>query len=64
LIERARETITRVDLAFVVGNHADVMGETETDVLIVRPESVDEYGGSKTGLGARVADELAEELDA
>jgi len=62
LVERARETLERVGLAFVVGNHADVMGEAETEVLLVRSDSVEEYVGSKAGLGARVADELASEL--
>src|SRR6056297_1427629 len=62
LVDRARETLERVGLSFVVGNHADVMGEAETEVLVVRSDSVDEYAGSKAGLGARVADELADEL--
>ncbi|MFD1587205.1 bifunctional phosphopantothenoylcysteine decarboxylase/phosphopantothenate--cysteine ligase CoaBC [Halorientalis brevis] len=62
LVDRARDTLERVGLSFVVGNHADVMGEAETEVLLVRSDSVDEYAGSKAGLGARVADELASEL--
>ncbi|WP_136717895.1 bifunctional phosphopantothenoylcysteine decarboxylase/phosphopantothenate--cysteine ligase CoaBC [Halorientalis salina] len=59
LVERARETMDRAGLAFVVGNHADVMGETETTVLLVGDDSVEEYAGSKAGLGGRVAEELA-----
>jgi phosphopantothenoylcysteine decarboxylase/phosphopantothenate--cysteine ligase len=62
LVERARERLSRSGLAFVVANSADVMGEAETRVLFVRGDSVDEYEGSKAGLGARVAAELAAEL--
>ena len=62
LIERARETMERADLSFVVGNRADVMGEAETRALVIRRDGSDEYAGSKAGLGARVADELATEL--
>ncbi|AQL41747.1 DNA/pantothenate metabolism flavoprotein [Halorientalis sp. IM1011] len=62
LIERARETMDRAGLAFVVGNRADVMGEAETRALVIREDGSDEYAGSKAGLGARVAEELAVEL--
>jgi len=62
LIERARETMERADLSFVVGNHADVMGEAETRALVIRRDGSDEYAGSKAGLGAHVAAELAAEL--
>jgi len=62
LIQRARETIARADLAFVVGNQADVMGEDETRAHVIRPGSVETYDGDKAGLGARVAEELATEL--
>ncbi|SDF85413.1 bifunctional phosphopantothenoylcysteine decarboxylase/phosphopantothenate--cysteine ligase CoaBC [Halorientalis regularis] len=62
LVERARETMNRADLSFVVGNRADVMGEAETRALVIRRDGSDEYAGSKAGLGARVADELAREL--
>jgi phosphopantothenoylcysteine decarboxylase/phosphopantothenate--cysteine ligase len=61
MVTKARETLERVDLAFVVANDASVMGEAETRALFVRPDSVDEYRGDKGGLGARVADELAPE---
>ena len=64
LIERARETLRRAGLAFVVANRADVMGEAETAVLLVREDAADDYAGSKSGLGARVAEELAAELGA
>ncbi|WP_424019511.1 bifunctional phosphopantothenoylcysteine decarboxylase/phosphopantothenate--cysteine ligase CoaBC [Halorientalis pallida] len=62
LVERARETMERADLSFVVGNRADVMGEAETEALVIRRDGTDEYAGGKAGLGARVAEELATEL--
>jgi phosphopantothenoylcysteine decarboxylase/phosphopantothenate--cysteine ligase len=62
LVERARETMDRANLSFVVGNRADVMGETETKALVIRQGGTDEYAGSKAGLGVRVAQELATEL--
>jgi len=62
LVARANELIDRADLAFVVANDASVMGEIETRALIVRPEAASEYAGSKSGLGRRVAEELADEL--
>jgi phosphopantothenoylcysteine decarboxylase/phosphopantothenate--cysteine ligase len=61
MVTKARETLERADLAFVVANDASVMGGAETRALFVRPDSVDEYRGDKGGLGARVADELAPE---
>jgi phosphopantothenoylcysteine decarboxylase/phosphopantothenate--cysteine ligase len=61
MVTKARETLERADLAFVVANDASVIGEAETRALFVRPDSVDEYRGDKGGLGARVADELAPE---
>jgi len=61
LVERARETLNRSDLAFVVANDASVMGEAETRVLLVRADGVHEYEGSKQGLGLHVAEELATE---
>ncbi|WP_135830086.1 bifunctional phosphopantothenoylcysteine decarboxylase/phosphopantothenate--cysteine ligase CoaBC [Halorussus halobius] len=62
MVERARETLRRADLAFVVANDASVMGDSETRTLFVRPNSVREYRGSKAELGRRVAEELADEL--
>ncbi|MFC7068258.1 bifunctional phosphopantothenoylcysteine decarboxylase/phosphopantothenate--cysteine ligase CoaBC [Halobaculum lipolyticum] len=59
LVERARETLDRAGLAFVVANDADVMGAEETRALIVRRDGADEYAGSKLGLGLRVAAEIA-----
>jgi phosphopantothenoylcysteine decarboxylase/phosphopantothenate--cysteine ligase len=62
LVERARETLERVGLAFVVGNHASVMGEEETRVLVVRADSTREFEGSKSELGRLVAEELSDEI--
>ncbi|MFB6172710.1 MAG: bifunctional phosphopantothenoylcysteine decarboxylase/phosphopantothenate--cysteine ligase CoaBC [Haloarculaceae archaeon] len=62
LVEKARETLERAGLSFVVGNNANVMGEAETRVLLVGADDVREYEGSKDGLGVRVATDLAAEL--
>jgi phosphopantothenoylcysteine decarboxylase/phosphopantothenate--cysteine ligase len=62
MVAAARETLERVDLAFVVANDASVMGAAETRTLFVRPDDVGEFEGSKDALGARVAAELAAEL--
>ena len=57
--ERIRD---RVGLAFVVANDASVMGDEETRALLVGRDGPHEYVGDKDGLGARVADELADVL--
>jgi len=62
MVERARSLRDRVELAFVVANDATVMGDDETRALVVG-ETTETYAGPKAGLGARVADELAAELD-
>ncbi|SDZ81040.1 phosphopantothenoylcysteine decarboxylase / phosphopantothenate--cysteine ligase [Haloplanus vescus] len=62
MVERARSLRDRVDLAFVVANDATVMGDDETRALVVG-ETTETYAGPKAGLGARVADDLAAELD-
>jgi len=62
LVERARETLERVGLAFVVGNHAGVMGGEETRAVLVRADTIREFEGSKSALGRLVAEELAGEL--
>ncbi len=59
MIREARELLDRVGLVFVVANAASVMGAAETQAYLVRPESVQEFTGSKTGLGALIAEELA-----
>jgi phosphopantothenoylcysteine decarboxylase/phosphopantothenate--cysteine ligase len=62
LIEQARETLARADLAFVVANDASVMGDETTRVLFVRADSTEEHRGTKTEIGGHVADALLEEL--
>jgi len=62
VVEQSRSLLERVGCAFVVGNHADVMGEAETSAVIVGAERTDRYEGTKEGLGARIADELAAAL--
>jgi phosphopantothenoylcysteine decarboxylase/phosphopantothenate--cysteine ligase len=61
MVDAARETLGRADLAFVVANDASVMGEDDTRALVVRRDETAAFTGSKTDLGARVADELATE---
>jgi len=63
MVGEARRIMDRVGLAFVVANDASVMGESETRALVVRADETSEYVGSKDGLGARVAAELATELE-
>ncbi|PSP97949.1 bifunctional phosphopantothenoylcysteine decarboxylase/phosphopantothenate--cysteine ligase CoaBC [Halobacteriales archaeon QS_4_70_19] len=63
LVEKARETLERAGLSFVVGNDASVLGEAETRTLFVRGERVEEFVGPKDELGLRIAVELADELD-
>ncbi|MEF8872715.1 MAG: bifunctional phosphopantothenoylcysteine decarboxylase/phosphopantothenate--cysteine ligase CoaBC [Haloarculaceae archaeon] len=62
IVERARDILDRVGLAFVVANRASVMGADETEAVIVRPERTERVVGTKTHLGGEVADELAAEL--
>jgi phosphopantothenoylcysteine decarboxylase/phosphopantothenate--cysteine ligase len=63
LVAKARETLDRAGLAFVVGNDASVLGDAETRTLFVRGSTITEFVGSKDALGIRVAEELAAELD-
>jgi len=63
VVERTRALVDRVGMAFAVGNDASVMGAGETRALIVREDDVETYEGHKRGLGGRVADELALELE-
>lgn len=62
LHEQARRLQRRVDLAFVVGNPASVMGETDTRALLVDGDDRETVEGSKSDLGTRVADRLASVL--
>jgi phosphopantothenoylcysteine decarboxylase/phosphopantothenate--cysteine ligase len=57
LVARAREIRERVDMAFVVANDADVMGEERTRALLVGDEVLT-YEGDKHGLGQRVVETL------
>ena len=59
LIEAARETLDRVGLAFMVANDADVIGETDTRVLLVGPDEVTEVAGAKADVAVRIVGELA-----
>ena len=59
IVEKARETMERVGLAFVVGNDASVMGAEKTRALLIDADSHTVVEGSKADLGARVADRLA-----
>ncbi|MDS0240335.1 MULTISPECIES: bifunctional phosphopantothenoylcysteine decarboxylase/phosphopantothenate--cysteine ligase CoaBC [unclassified Haloferax] len=63
MVGEARRIMDRVGLAFVVANDASVMGADETRALVVRADEASEYVGSKDGLGARVAAELANEFE-
>ena len=62
LVEKARETLERAGLAFVVANDASVMGDDTSRILLVRPDSVASHRGNKTKIGGHVADALATEL--
>ncbi|MFT4885651.1 MAG: phosphopantothenoylcysteine decarboxylase/phosphopantothenate--cysteine ligase [Natronomonas sp.] len=62
MVEKARETLARADLAFVVANDASVMGAETTRVLLVWPGATEEYEGTKAEIGGHVADALADEL--
>ncbi|NGM69750.1 bifunctional phosphopantothenoylcysteine decarboxylase/phosphopantothenate--cysteine ligase CoaBC [Natronolimnobius sp. AArcel1] len=64
MIEQARQTLERADLAFVVANDASVMGETETRALLVHAANVAAYEGDKAGLGAEIAESIATILGA
>lgn len=62
LAERARELQHEHDLAFVVANDVSVMGAEETRVLLVDGESVSVCEGSKSAVGAAIADRVASVL--
>jgi phosphopantothenoylcysteine decarboxylase/phosphopantothenate--cysteine ligase len=63
MAERARETLRRAGLAFVVANDASVMGAETTRVLLVDEDGVTIEEGSKSEVGGRIADALAVELE-
>ena len=62
LIAEARRIRDRVDMAFVVGNDATVMGATETRAFLVDTENAEFFEGSKQALGGRIAERLGEEV--
>jgi phosphopantothenoylcysteine decarboxylase / phosphopantothenate---cysteine ligase len=62
LVAAARETLSRVDLSFVVANDAGVMGEADSRVLLVTETDATECEGTKWTVGKRVAAKLAAEL--
>ncbi|RZH66431.1 bifunctional phosphopantothenoylcysteine decarboxylase/phosphopantothenate--cysteine ligase CoaBC [Natrinema altunense] len=59
MIEQARNTLERVDLAFVVANDASVMGADRTKALLVHANDAARYEGTKAGLGGEIADSIA-----
>ncbi len=59
MIEAARETLERADLAFVVANDARVMGADRTRALLVHANDAARYTGTKGGLGREIAASLA-----
>ncbi len=59
MIEQARKTLERADLAFVVANDASVMGADETKALLVHATDAARYEGTKAGLGDEIADSIA-----
>lgn len=58
IVDQARALRERAALTFVVGNAASVMGDAETRAVLVDDET-EWFEGSKTALGARIADRLA-----
>ncbi|MEZ3164541.1 bifunctional phosphopantothenoylcysteine decarboxylase/phosphopantothenate--cysteine ligase CoaBC [Halorubrum sp. RMP-47] len=62
MVAEAERIGDRVGLSFVVANDASVMGDKATRALLVGRGDTREFVGDKDGLGARVADELADVL--
>jgi len=60
IVEESRRLQDRVDLAFVVGNSASVMGETETRAVLVDGDETESLRGSKDRLGDIIAARLGE----
>ncbi|MXV60786.1 bifunctional phosphopantothenoylcysteine decarboxylase/phosphopantothenate--cysteine ligase CoaBC [Natronorubrum sp. JWXQ-INN-674] len=59
MVERARSTLERAGLAFVVANDASVMGADRTKALLVHEEDAARYEGTKAGLSEEIADSIA-----
>ena len=64
MIGRARETLDRAGLAFVVANDASVLGAETTRVLVVSADDAVVHEGEKGAVGGAIADALAGELGA
>ena len=62
IVEQSRHLQDRADLAFVVGNPASVMGETETRAVLVDGDETESTRGTKEQLGDIIAARLAEVL--
>ncbi len=62
VLERSKELLERVGLAFVVANNARVMGLEDTEVKIIRREEVMEVEGSKKAIGLKIAEEISKEI--
>ncbi|WP_435346008.1 bifunctional phosphopantothenoylcysteine decarboxylase/phosphopantothenate--cysteine ligase CoaBC [Haloarchaeobius sp. HRN-SO-5] len=62
MVDAARETLSRVGLAFVVANDASVMGSAESRALLVHETAYSEFEGTKERLGLEVARALAATL--
>ena len=62
VIERSKELLERVGLAFVVSNNARVMGLEDTEVKIIRMGEIIEVEGSKRVVGVKIAEELSKEI--
>jgi phosphopantothenoylcysteine decarboxylase/phosphopantothenate--cysteine ligase len=63
IVEEARTLQERAGLAFVVGNAATVMGETDTRAVLVDGDETETVEGSKVELGERIAGQLAGYLE-
>ncbi|WP_254522517.1 bifunctional phosphopantothenoylcysteine decarboxylase/phosphopantothenate--cysteine ligase CoaBC [Natrinema caseinilyticum] len=59
MIEKARRTLERTDLVFVVANDASVMGAETTTALLVHAADAARYEGTKAGLGGEIAASIA-----
>ncbi len=62
MIEKARETLKRAGLEFVVANDAGVMGSEATRVIVVSGEKATVHEGDKETIGGRIADALGEAI--
>ena len=63
MVEQARQTLERTDLAFVVANDASVMGSDRTRALLVHAANVARYEGTKRGLAGEIADSIVAIVD-